>query len=432
MSKRLFLLGLFLSLPVYAISPKPADPQVEPVALVGVTAHVGNGEVVSEATVAFANGILTYVGAMADADVKGHRIVEATGQHVYPGFILPASNLGLVEVSALRASVDQRERGSLNPNVRSLVAYNTDSEITPTLRFNGVLLAQITPSGGLVAGQSSIVELDAWNWEDAAYKIDDGMHINWPTHKQFEFNRSTLTVELVDNKNRQQALKAMRGLFDEARGYQTDADVPVNIKLKSMAKLFAGSQQLFIHTNRARDIVDSINFAKGYGIHRLVIIGGLDALQVSDILVKEKVPVILNSIHRLPSASHSGYDDPYRLPARLVAAGVKVGLTITFNISGRNLPFVAGTAAAHGLDPDSALQLITRNNTEILGIADRVGTLAVGKDATLFVSPGDALDMRSNNLTHAFVRGRGIVLKGMQEELHERFREKYTQGGNSE
>ncbi|MDP7144685.1 MAG: amidohydrolase family protein, partial [Pseudomonadales bacterium] len=239
-------------------------------------------------------------------------------------------------------------------------------------------------------------------------------------------------VELVDNKNRQQALKAMRGLFDEARGYQTDADVPVNIKLKSMAKLFAGSQQLFIHTNRARDIVDSINFAKGYGIHRLVIIGGLDALQVSDILVKEKVPVILNSIHRLPSASHSGYDDPYRLPARLVAAGVKVGLTITFNISGRNLPFVAGTAAAHGLDPDSALQLITRNNTEILGIADRVGTLAVGKDATLFVSPGDALDMRSNNLTHAFVRGRGIVLKGMQEELHERFREKYTQGGNSE
>jgi hypothetical protein len=427
MSIRIFLFSLFVSLPVSAIPPTPAEPQQEPVALVGVTAHIGNGEVVNDATVAFTNGILTYVGAMAERDLTGYRIVDASGQHVYPGFILPASNLGLVEVSALKATIDDGERGTLNPNVRSLVAYNTDSEVTPTLRFNGVLLAQIAPSGGLLAGQSSIVELDAWNWEDAAYKIDDGMHLNWPTRKRLEWNSSTSTLEIVDNRQFKKAMESMRSLFDEAVAYGKDAAGAVNIKLKSMAGLLTGSQQLFIHTNGARDIVDSIRFAKGYDIQRIVIVGGRDALKVSDFLVNEQVPVILHSIHRLPSASHKGFDDPYRLPARLLNAGVKVGLTSAYNAASRNLPFLAGSAAAHGLDPESALSLITRNNAEILAISDRLGTLAAGKDATLFVSRGDALDMRSNDLTHAFIRGKGIVLRGMQEELHERFSKKYAE-----
>lgn len=164
--------------------PTPAPKQNGHTLIKNATAHLGNGFIIENSVIAFENGKITLIGdarvVRLDMSIY-NRIIDGTGKHVYPGFIATNSTLGLIEIGAVRASNDQSETGSLNPNVRSIIAYNTDSKIIPTVRSNGVLMAQITPKGGTISGSSSVVQLDAWNWEDAIVKEDDGIHINWPS-----------------------------------------------------------------------------------------------------------------------------------------------------------------------------------------------------------------------------------------------------------
>ncbi|RZK32883.1 MAG: amidohydrolase, partial [Hymenobacter sp.] len=179
MRKLLSLLAL-APLAAQAQVPTPAAPQAAPIVLVGGTLHTGTGQVIDNAAVAFDKGRLVYAGPRSGFMQAGYQARDISGQHVYPGLILPNTTLGLSEIEAIRATVDDREVGDLNPNVRALIAFNTDSEVLPTVRLNGVLLAQPTPRGGLVTGQSAIVQLDAWNWQDAVVKADDGIHLTWP------------------------------------------------------------------------------------------------------------------------------------------------------------------------------------------------------------------------------------------------------------
>src|SRR5688572_9450732 len=158
----------------------PAPKQAQPIVVTGATVHVGNGQVLNNASVVIVNGKITAVGANITPPA-GAKTINAQGKHVYPGLILPSSNLGLVEVNSVRATNDVREIGDMNPNVRSIIAYNSDSRVINTLRPNGILLAGIAPEGGMLSGQSSVVQLDAWNWEDAAYKTDNGIHFNMPS-----------------------------------------------------------------------------------------------------------------------------------------------------------------------------------------------------------------------------------------------------------
>jgi hypothetical protein len=423
------LLTIILSSAIFsafALAPRPADPQSEPIALVGGTAHLGTGEVVVNATITFADGKITGVHSGV-ADTTGHRVIDVQGQHVYPGFVLPDSNAGLEEVASLGDTVDATETGDVNPNVRSIIAYNTDSEMTPTVRYNGVLIAQTSPKGGLVSGTSSIVELDAWNWQDAALRLDDGVFFNWPSRLSGRFDFSTFTFQFGPNANYDKQMGKMTDLFDDARAYAVDGDrVGFNLKLEAMQGLFDGSQRMYIRTQFAKDIVLSVNFARAKGVEHIVIITNDAALEVADFLVANDIAVIVNGVHRTPRRAHNDIDAPYRLAGELVAAGVKTGLTYPSLMNARNLGFIAGTAAAHGLGREQALKMITLTNAEILGIDDRVGSLIVGKDATLFVSAGDALDMRGNQLSHAFMSGREIVLDATQQQLYQRFHEKYS------
>ncbi|MEM9302363.1 MAG: amidohydrolase family protein [Pseudomonadota bacterium] len=413
---------------VQALTPKPAPSQPGPIAIVGATIHVGNGSVVKDATIAFSDGKITAVGA--GIDTAGHTVIDAEGHHVYPGFVLPDSDLGLNEVGAVRATVDDTETGNLNPSVRSLVAYNTDSELIPTLRFNGVLIAQVSPGGGIVSGRSSIVQLDAWNWEDAAVVADDGLFLTWPAKMVGRFDWSTFEFSFQENKNYRSQVNAIEQAFLDARAYiAAGDDAQPNVKLEAMRGLFDGSMSLFVRTNDPVDMVRAAEFARGQGVDRVVILGEDGLLDAAEYLSTNDIPVIVGGVHRLPEHDHDRVDAPFRLPGELVAAGVKTGLTYPGeNMNGRNLPFIAGTAAAYGLNREQALTMITLTNAEILGIDDRVGSLEVGKHATLFISTGDALDMRGNDVTHAFIDGRKIQLKGMQQELYERFEEKYRDG----
>ncbi len=410
--------------------PLPAAPQKGNILLKGATAHIGNGEVITNSLISIVAGKLALVTDATTAKIDENsfkEILDITGQHVYPGLILPNSTLGLEEISAVRATRDHSETGSLNPNVRSLIAYNTDSHIIPTLRYTGVLLVQTCPQGGLVSGTSSVMKLDGWNWEDAAYKIDDAVHVRWP-RKMYGPRWWLGETKNRENKNYKENIAELDELFKAAQAYAVSEKAAVNLKLEALRGLFSGKKKIHLHANKRSEIIESIQWAKKIGIPHIVLVGGADAYYTIDFLKEQNIPILLDMVHRLPSRSDEDVDLPYRLPGILHKAGLLVGLTYDKIVSSRNLPFFAGTVAAHGLDPEEALSLITANTAKILGIEERTGTLTTGKDANIVVCDGDLLDMRSNIVQYAFIEGRKLNLEGKQQRLYQRFKQKYSEG----
>ncbi len=417
-----------LTAPAMAQLPKPAAPQAQAILLKGGMAHLGNGKVIKNALIGFDEGRITLV---ADAtrvkiDVAGYQVIDINGQHVYPGFILPNTNLGLEEVGALDATKDANEVGSLKPNVRSLVAYNTDSKIPPTLRFNGILMAETTPMGGRISGTSSVMNLDGWNWEDAVLKADVGVHMSWPSRMGGHFDFATFTFKREPNKRYPDQVKELTTFFNEAKAYAATGHTTHNLKFEAMKGLFDGSKRLYIKAEGVKEIVESVRFAQSLGIAHIVMLAGTEALDVAPFLAENKIPVVLPNVHSLPGSDQE-MALPYELPAQLTKAGVSVTLSHNGMLArARNLPFYAGTAAAYGLGQEAAIQLVTLNAAKVLGIADQVGTLEEGKRATLFVSKGDALDMMTNDVTHAYIDGKTIQLEGEQQALYKRYTEKYS------
>ena len=428
-AKQLFIgasliLGLTFSAS-FAIVPTPAPDQSGPIALTGAIIHVGDGTVIGDGVITFDDGIITAVGNASDnIDLTNHEIFDVQGRHVYPGFVLPNTSLGLSEVSSVRATQDIVEEGDINASVRSAIAYNTDSEIIPTNRFNGILTAQVAPQGGLISGSSSVFKLDGWNWEDAMLTEDVGLHLHWPGMMQRRRNPESGQFERVENENYQGQTQLLHTLFQDASTYTGD---PVNLNLLAMQPLFNGIAKLFIHADEAKEIISAVRFARRYGVEDIVLVGGADAILVLDFLLAENIPVIYERIHELPLREWNDVDAPFKTPFLLHDAGVKVGIGggATSIDRQRNLPFFAGTAAAYGLDRETALAMVTGINAEILGVDERVGTLETGKDATLFISEGDALDMRTSQVIGAFIQGRDIDLNGTQQQLYERYRDKY-------
>ena len=419
------LLGANLLYAQANISPAPA--QSKPVVLTGATLHIGNGQVINNGYIAFDKGKITAIGEGAAPAMAGAEMIDATGKQIYPGFICPETDLGLVEVEeGAPGTVDYWETGEMNPNVRSIIAYNTDSKVIPTVRSNGILMAEITPFGSGISGQSSIVQLDAWNWEDAAYKTDMAVHMNWPV-AQFSGRRQPAqgAPQMSPQEQAQKAIDAITELFTEAKAYaQIEKPAVIDVKLEAMKGLFNGSKKLFVNVDGAKEILQAINFSKKMGV-QLVIAGGVESYMVMDALRDNHVPVILAETQRLPEYDEDDVYLPYKLPKMLQDGGVLYGLTGTGFWRQRNLPFEAGQAVGYGLTREQALSMITLNNAKILGIDKTCGTLEVGKDATLFISKGDALDMIGLDVQQAFIMGRNINLDNLHKQLYRKFSAKY-------
>lgn len=405
----------------------PAPAQEKPVLLRGATIHIGNGSVIENGLIGFDEGKITVVGPQGTAvpNQSAYEVVDVSGKHIYPGLILMGSNLGLVEVNAVRATQDEAERGEYNPNVRSIPAYNTDSELIPTFRFNGILLTQAAPSSGTISGTSTVVQLDAWNWEDAAYHTDDAIHMSWPT-KEYGPRWWMGETESRPNPNYDETIQEMNQLFADAAAYgQVDKHEVVNLKLEAMLGLLDGSKALCIHTNDAKAMVAGVKMARKHGVQRIVIIGGYEALLIKDFLVAEKIPVVLEEIHDLPGRDHEDTVFPYKMAKEFHDAGIEIIISGGTGYAARNMPFYAGTAVAYGLPYEEAIEAMTLAPAKALGIADRAGSLEKGKDALVIVVEGDLLDMRTSKVEHAFIQGRKIQLDARQQWLYKKYSEKY-------
>lgn len=399
--------------------------------LTGATIHVGNGQVIQNGVIAFDKGLITNIGPASTAvDRSASEVIDFTGKHIFPGIIAMGSTIGIQEIASVRATLDFEEIGDINPHVRSLTAYSTDSEVIPTLRTSGILLAQSVPQGGTVSGSSSVFNTDGWNWEDAVLKKDDGIWMSWPSYLTRSFNAEDFSVSTKKNEKRLDVIRILESTFADALAY-ADLSNPdlTNLRMKAMKGLFDNTQNLYIRATYARDMVDAVKFAQRYGIKKVVIVGGDEALKVASFLKENNVPVVLAGTHRLPTRPDDPVYAPYEQPAKLHRAGVKVAISYDdewWRV--RNLPYLAGTAAGFGdITKEEALQMVTRNPAEIMGVDKQVGTLETGKQATLLVTAGDVLDMRGDIVEHAFIKGAKVNLDNKQKRLYEKYKEKYEQ-----
>ena len=422
MYRLVFLFTLLATTCVRAQNPTPAAAQTTPFAVTGATVHVGDGSVLENATLLIDGGRIAGIGSGLTAP-EGYETVDAAGKEIYPGLIALNSQLGLTEIGAVRATNDQREVGLFNPNARTSIAFNTDSQVIPTVRARGVLLAQATPEGPLVSGRSAIMQLDGWNYEDATVRADDGVHINWPNRNSYNWQ----TGQLKPNENYEEQVRELEAFLEQAVGYcgrSEDGGGERLLKLEAFCEAIAGNANAYLHADEARNIQAGVLLLKRLGA-RPVVVGGYQAYLIPDFLKREEVPVVLGSTQALPATQDAPVDQPYRAPALLAEAGVDFAISHEGYWQQRNLPFVAGQAVAFGLDYERAVEAVTLSAARIAGIDADYGSLEEGKSATFLIVDGDLLDMRNSNVTAAYIDGRSVNLDNKQAELYRKFSEKY-------
>lgn len=408
----------------------PGEEQKNPVMLRGGDLYTVSDGVKEQTDLLFENGRITQIGRNLNPP-ENAEVIDVTGKRVYPGLIAPYTSIGLIEIGAVRATNDISEIGAINPDVQAHVAYNPDSEIIPSVRSNGITTALIVPGGGLVMGRSSLINLDGWTVEDAAEKLNVGLHIRWPRAAVIdawwmEKLPEEQKKEMVENRKR------IYQIFDDAQAYrlarQTDPNIKVDSRWEAMVSVLAGERPVFIMANDYRQIEQAVSFAREYNLS-LILVGGADAWMLIDLLKENSIPVILKRIQSLPMREDEGYDLAYRLPALMAEAGIKFCLSTAGSGGGsatsvRNLPLQAGQATAFGLSQREALRAVTLSTAEILGVADDLGSLNVGKKATLVVSEGDVLDPLTHNVVLEFIEGRRVDLDNKHKELNRKYRQK--------
>ena len=419
----LFLIGIIFLVDtslVWAQRPVPAPKQQGKIAIVGAKIHVGNGEVIENGTVVFDNGKITAVGK--EANVDGAEIIKVEGKHLYPAFISVNNQLGLVETESVKATVDFREQGDFNPEVRTLVAFNTDSHVIPTIRTNGILYTQPVLKGGVLNGTSSIMNLDGWNWEDAVLAKDNVLHIEWPADRSTE--RSTWEDE--KEQSRGEKLKNMETYFKRAKKYKKGGEK--DFKLEAIAEVYQEIKPVFIKVSGAKEALEVIQFFKENEIENGVILGDESLVLVLDEIAESGVGLILERLHKLPYQVDAVPNATYGFAKKVADKNILFGLDYSGDMEYmgvRNLPFVAGTAVAHGLDYEQAVGAISLNLAKLLKVDDKIGSIEVGKNASFFISDGDALDPLTNNVIYAFIDGRSISLNNKQKELYQQYKKKY-------
>ncbi|MFM2223973.1 MAG: hypothetical protein RJA07_175 [Bacteroidota bacterium] len=422
--KKLFLtiLSFIFCFNLMAQNPTPTPANKGSILITGGTIHVGNGNVIENGFIRIEGNKIVSIGDMTNVRLmKADKMISASGKHIYPGLIAPNTNTGLSEIELVRSTNDVMEVGTLNPSVRSIIAYNTDSKIIPTLKANGVLMAQTVPQGGMVSGQSSIVQLDAWNWEDAVYKMDEGMHIRFPSMTIYK------GAEKADDPNAgwKEQLNELRKLLNDAKAYAQGNIDETNLKLEAMKPVLNGNRKAYFHVHTAKEILSAIAFINEYKLNA-VLVEAEECYMVLDQIKQSNIPVILSSTHALPTRNDDDVQQPYKTPSQLQKAGILFCLSHKdWSGNQRNLAFQAGTAAAYGLTKEQALSAVTLSTAKILGIDKTCGSLEEGKDATLLICNGDVLDMKSNKIEKALIQGREISMDNIQKQLNEKYKKKY-------
>lgn len=416
-----------------ASEPVPAPKQKKPIALVGGTIHTVSGPVIDQGTILFDKGKIIAIGTSVTLPADAEK-VDVAGKQIYPGIIDANTDIGLTEIGSVRGTIDRAEIGSVNPNIRAEVAVNPESELIPVARSNGVLIAVTTPAGGIISGTTAALMMDGWTSDQLVLQSPLGMVVSWPSMVYFPgcFMRQSREEW---QKQRDLALKTLREAFDQARAYmvaknaETVKGIPYHdfdAKWEAMIPVIERRIPVLINADELSQIQAAVSWAEQENV-KPVIVGGRDSWRITDQLKAKNIPVILTSMFEAPARRWESYDAVFTTPRKL-----KDG-EVTFCIAGdgdasnvRNVAYHAALAAAYGLPKDDALESVTLHAAQILGIADKVGSLEIGKDATLFISNGDPL-LQETTIEQAYIQGRKIDMRDKHKQLYAKYRAKYQQ-----
>jgi hypothetical protein len=422
----------------------------------GAIVHTVSGPSLTNAPVLIRDGRIAAVGPAA-AGAAADQVVNLQGLHLFPGLIAPGTILGLIEIDSVRATRDTTEVGEFSPDVHAWIAINPESELIPVARANGFTHAQAIPLGGIVSGQSALVRLDGWTIEDLAERRSTGLHLFWPSHsldttpKHLSGAPDKWKSPEDQIQERERQLRSIDAFFDSALAYQrarnaaglqstppltTDAGAGRRIPTvatngftvvpawESMLPLLQGEIPLFLHADETRQIRSGVQWAVQRGF-RTVLAGGRDAARVTQLLATNRIPVAYEHVFTQPVYDTDPYDAQFAVPARLHAAGISVAFTEGTDRFGasniRNIPYAAAQAVAFGLPRQIAWQGLTLVPARMLGVDDRLGSIEVGKDASLIAVDGDILDIRAK-VRRLWIQGRESSLESRHTRLYEKYR----------
>lgn len=401
-----------------------------PLLLTGLTIHTVTDGIKADSDVLIVDGKIAAVGQNLSAP-QGATVLALDGKHLYPGLIALANQLGLIEIGAVRATDDSREVTQTNPDIKAKVGYNADSEVIPTIRSNGFAYSMIYPNGSMLMGQSSLMQLDAWNYQDALVADGTGLHVRWPNASTLGSRWNPKPADEVRKANAEQLAK-LQQYFQAAKAYYDAEQAGLNRGIDSrwheMLAVFNGERPMFVHADDERQIRQAMLLAKEYNL-KLTIVGGRDSWRLADELAAAKVAVIYTAPYGLPSRADENYSQAFTVPKTLQDAGVNYALSLDGYWDTRNLVFAAGQAISFGLTPEQALRSVTINAAQIAGVADKIGSIEVGKAASLVVSEGDIFDYLGHKVTHLWIDGREVDLNNRHKQLHDKYKQRinYTQ-----
>jgi len=416
----------------------PGEEQKRPIILKGGIIHSVSTDVFEGYDILFSKGKIVRIekNIMASPETD---VYDVFGKHIIPGYIAPITRIGLVEIGLVKQTRDFAERGSFNPNVKANVSYNPDSDLIPITRSNGVLVVNSVPAGGRISGQSSVMMLDGWTWEQATLKHPSGLHINWPSMR-INYGANVKKSEKQQKEEIQKSIRDLDHMVRDVRAYFqrikqrsriAGERQKSDLRLESMIPFVVEKKKIFIHADEARQIKSAVEWAKKNDL-KIIIVGGSDSWRLTDLLVKNNIPVVIDQVEKIPTRRFEPIHLPYKLPFLLKQAGVQfclntiIGYPHDGNI--RNLPNEAMRAAAYGLDKSEALRSITLSTAEILGVDDMIGSLDIGKDATFFISETPPMEMNPKILM-AFIQGKEVDLNNHQKMLYKKYQEKYRRQG---
>jgi len=431
------IIALIFSI-MYGNNQIPGTEQKRPILLRGGTLHTVTGDVLEEYDLLFAEGKIITIDEQIQPSPETD-ILDIYGKHVIPGFIAGYTRIGLTEISAVKQTNDHSEIGEINPNVRANVAYNPDSDLIPVTRSNGVLTVNSAPTSGRIAGQSSVMYMDGWTWEDATLKHPSALNLNWPSMR-FNFRKDAKKKEKEQREGYNKAIREMDLLVRDVRAYhhrknakerKAEHKQKTDLRLESMIPFIVFKEPIHIKANNVRQIEAAAKWSTKHDLN-IVIVGGADAWRIPEVLVEKNIPVILLGVQNTPRRRFEPIHTPYKVPAMLQKAGVHfcISLDPGYPMDGhvRTLPDEAMRAASWGLTKDQALRAITLSAAEILGVDEKIGSLDLGKDATFFISDNEPLT-QSNHPIKAYIQGRETDLSDRQKNLWKKYKEKYRRLG---
>lgn len=426
---RRLILGLVacLSMSAGAHNIAPGEENESIILLRGGTVHTVANGTYPDTDVLISGDTITSIGANLTVP-EDARVIDVSEQHIYPGIIAIDTTLGLIELSQARPTSDTEEVGDVTPEVVAHHAFNADSEIIPTVRYMGITHSLIVPQGDLVRGQSSLMHLDGWHWEDALEVGSLGLHLTWP---RVGLNNAWWEWRTPEQQRKEnaEAREELKDVFATAEVYhrarETGNQERTDQRWEAMRGLFNDSMKLFVHADDRRQIEEVIEFNAEYGFE-LVIVGGRDSWMMADVLSANDVSVVFTSPYGLPPREDEAYDTAFATPAKLYEGGVHFAIGYGGFWDSRNLAFGAGNAVAYGLEYQQALRAITLSAAEILGVDESLGSIEVGKQATLVVSSGDMLDHIGQDFSLMLIDGREVELTSKQKQLFEKYQERIS------